>query len=278
MPEVKTSAQSMSALMELTRKIRENSWDYRKKPFQILDNIYYVGNQWVGAYLIDTGDGLILLDSTFDDVMWILFDNIRSIGFDPKDIKILCLSHGHFDHIGGARYIQEVSGCKTYMPGGDMFMLTERRDLLLGNVPDFKVDSVYDYESTITLGNTEIHPVHTPGHTLGCTSFLFETEFQGKKYTVASHGGLGNNGLSKAELQASGLPLELQNMYMDGLRRLAELKVDVFIPAHNSYYNIFDLAALDDGSHSIYIQPGAWNTVMKQRLKIFEDLVAKDQQ
>ena len=276
MPEVKTSAQSMSALMELTRKIRKNSWDYRKKPFQILDNIYYVGNKWVAAYLIDTGDGLILIDSTFDDVMWILFDNIRSIGFDPKDIKILCLSHGHFDHVGGARYIQEVSECKTYMPQGDLFMLSERSDLLLGNVPEFRVDEVYDYNGTIALGNTTIHPIHTPGHTLGCTSFIFESEFRGKTYTVASHGGLGNNGLSKAELLASGLPLEAQNMYIEGLRRLAKLDVDVFIPAHNSYYNIFDLVEMDDGNHSIYIQPGAWRTVMEQRLNIFEELLAKE--
>lgn len=249
--------------------IRKNPWDYRREPFQILDNIYYVGNAWVGAYLIDTGEGLILMDSNFDEVIWLLFENIRKVGFEPEDIKLLLLSHGHFDHIGGARYVQELSGCKIYFPKGDLFMLNERRDLLQGHVTDFRIDDFYDYDETITLGNTTIQPLHTPGHMVGCTSFCFNSNYKGKEYRVASHGGLGKNGLSCKELQDAGLTVDLQKQYLESLEVMAGLAVDVFIPNHNSYFDIFSLADQNPGDHAAFIKPDAWRTVMRGRYRDF---------
>lgn len=265
------------ALSAVVKQIQENPWNFKREPFQILDHIYYVGNSWVGAYLIDTGKGLILLDTTFSDVVWMLFENIRKLGFDPGDIKILLLSHGHFDHISGARYIQESCNCKTWFPKDDYFMITERRELLFGKTPEFQIDEFYDYNGTISLGNTEITPIHTPGHTLGCTSVLFKSRVGGKEYTVASHGGLGNNGLTKAELAENKLPLDTQKKYLNSLHMLAKLPVDVFIPAHNSYYDIFSLALNDDGSHTVYVQPGDWSRVMEYRAEIFEQLLREEE-
>ena len=184
------------------KKIEDKPWENMLEPFQILDNIYNVGCQFVFVYLIDTGDGLILIDSGFDFMMWSILENIRNFGFDPKDIKLLLITHGHYDHIGGAPYIQKLSNCKTYFPKDDLPMLNERKDLAHAHyagkeVPEFKIDEFYDYNSVITLGNTAIRPILSPGHTVGSTSLAFESEFDGKKYLVATHGGLGQNGLTK---------------------------------------------------------------------------------
>lgn len=264
-----TKILTLKELFAMVDDIRKNPWDYRREPFQILDNIYYVGNAWVGAYLIDTGEGLILMDSNFDEVIWMLFENIRKVGFEPEDIKLLLLSHGHFDHIGGARYVQELSDCKIYFPKGDLFMLNERRDLLQGHVADFRIDDFYNYDETITLGNTTIQPLHTPGHTAGCTSFCFNSNYKGKEYRVASHGGLGKNGLSRKELQDSGLMVDLQKQYLESLEAMAGLPVDVFIPNHNSYFDIFSLADQNPGDHAAFIRPDAWRTVMQGRYRDF---------
>lgn len=273
--ESDSGASLTSALEREVAYLRRNSWEFRRKPFQILDNIYFVGNTWVSAFLVDSGDGLVLIDSNFDSVVWILLENIRSLGFDPKDIKLMLLTHGHFDHVGGARYIQAVApDCKTYFPKGDEFMLTQRRELTFQpDMSDFRIDEFYDYDRPIQIGDLSIQPIHTPGHTQGCTSLFFETQFQGKTYRAGIHGGLGNNGLSKKELAADGLPLDTQQRFLASLEAMEKKHVDVFLPSHNSYCDIFTLADQDDGSHSIYIQPEAWPGVMGYRKRLFQELL-----
>ena len=79
MAMVKTTTATSSQLSEIVRDIKANPDKYDKEPFQILDNIYYVGNSWVGAFLIDTGNGLVLVDSNFPEVLHILLKNQTSV-------------------------------------------------------------------------------------------------------------------------------------------------------------------------------------------------------
>lgn len=270
---IKPPQVTAAELEEKAQDVQKNPWNYRFEPFQVLNNIYGVGNLYVMPYLIDTGDGLILIDSDCSCLVWHLLENIRKLGFDPRDIKYLLITHAHYDHIGGARYIQEISGCKTWFPKDDLIILNERRNLLRADVADFRIDEFYDYESSITLGNTTIKPVHTPGHTPGATSFFFESEFQGKTYLVATHGGLGINGLSRWELTENNFPLDLQQRHLASLKAMREIPVDVFISAHKSHYDIYSLAQQDDGSHSVYIRPGDWQATMEKRMKMVEMLI-----
>ena len=136
MRELVTVTKTSSELRKLVEQIRRDPEAYNKEPFQILDSIFYVGNSWVGAYLIDTGDGLLLIDSNFTDVLPILLRNIEKVGFRVEDIRWLLLSHGHFDHIGGAAEIQRRSGCEIWFSPEEMFMLTERRDLIGDEIED----------------------------------------------------------------------------------------------------------------------------------------------
>ena len=71
---------------------------YVIKPFRIFGNLYYVGDKKVCSHLIDTGDGLILIDTGYQHSQHLLIESIYSLGFDPRDIKIIIHSHGHFDH------------------------------------------------------------------------------------------------------------------------------------------------------------------------------------
>lgn len=78
-------------------------WELSVKPLQVAPQTWYVAGQtWVGCYLIDTGDGLILLDTAIPESLYLLVDSIYSLGYRPEDIKKILISHAHFDHCGGA--------------------------------------------------------------------------------------------------------------------------------------------------------------------------------
>ena len=243
-------------------------WTLAQKPFKVIENVYFVGNTWVSVYLIDTPEGLILIDCAYEENLYLLIDSIRGLGFDPKDIRHLLISHGHFDHCGAARQLQEMSNCEIWINEKDAYFFTERRDLIAfeDRVPEFRIDHYYDSDQSICFGGMTIWPVPCPGHTPGTTSFFFEVEHEGRKLTVAMHGGLGTNTLSKEDLLTNGWPLGFQQGYLDMLRQMKRRSVDVLIPSHAGHaktYPFFDIAAQDDGTGNGFIRPNAWREMLE---------------
>ena len=243
-------------------------WTLAQKPFKVIENVYFVGNTWVSVYLIDTPEGLILIDCAYEENLYLLIDSIRGLGFDPKDIRHLLISHGHFDHCGAARQLQEMSNWEIWINEKDAYFFTERRDLIAfeDRVPEFRIDHYYDSDQSICFGGMTIWPVPCPGHTPGTTSFFFEVEHEGRKLTVAMHGGLGTNTLSKEDLLTNGWPLSFQQGYLDMLRQMKRRSVDVLIPSHAGHaktYPFFDIAAQDDGTGNGFIRPNAWREMLE---------------
>jgi len=257
-----------------------NPWQTKMEPYQVVPNVYYIGNSYVGSYLLNTSQGIVLLDVAMQETAYLLFESIRKIGFDPADIKRVMISHGHVDHCGAARLVQGYSGCEIYFPEGDSFFLTERRELIFceEKVPEFQIAGYYDYTSVLDFGNILIKPVHTPGHTPGCTSFLLHVDCGGETLTLGMHGGLGLNGLSIAELTENRLPLALQDEYLHSLEELAKEPVDIVIPSHASHYpgDYFALAKQNDGSGKILRVPGAWQNLMNDRIKQIREVIEQD--
>ena len=243
-------------------------WTLAQKPFKVIENVYFVGNTWVSVYLIDTPEGLILIDCAYEENLYLLIDSIRGLGFDPKDIRHLLISHGHFDHCGAARQLQEMSNCEIWINEKDAYFFTERRDLIAfeDRVPEFRIDHYYDSDQSICFGGMTIWPVPCPGHTPGTTSFFFEVEHEGRKLTVAMHGGLGTNTLSKEDLLTNGWAVSFQQGYSDMLRQMKRRSVDVLIPSHAGHaktYPFFDIAAQDDGTGNGFIRPNAWREMLE---------------
>lgn len=85
-------------------------WTLAVKPFQVAPQTWYVsGQKWVGCYLIDTGDGLILIDTAIPESLYLLIDSIYRLGYQPENIKKILISHAHFDHCGGAGAMKALS-------------------------------------------------------------------------------------------------------------------------------------------------------------------------
>ena len=87
-------------------------WNQPQAPFHIFGNTYYVGVAGLSAILIDAGTELMLLDGGLPQSAPLVAENIRMLGFDPKLITAIGVSHVHFDHVGGINALQKMSGAK----------------------------------------------------------------------------------------------------------------------------------------------------------------------
>ena len=269
---------NMARLFQVTSQRMNAPWTQYQAPFKVIENVYCVGTNWVSAYLIDTPDGLILIDCMYREVLYLLIDAIRAMGFDPHDIKHLLLTHGHFDHCGAVREIQEMSGCEVWVGEGDAFFFTERRDLILfeDHVSPFRIDHYYDYEKPVEFGGMKIWPAPCPGHTPGTTCFFFNVEHGGEKLTLGIHGGLGTNGLSATELAMNRLPQRLQSDCLEHLTMLKDRRVDVVLPSHPEHavdYPFFEIAARDDGTGDGFVDRGAWRRMIESRIEMVRALI-----
>lgn len=277
------SEETKKLLEQITGRLNRylnQPWLAQKEPYQVVPNVYYVGNQYVGSYLLNTSEGIVLIDVTMQETAYLLFESIRKLGFHPAEIKKVLITHGHIDHCGAAKLVQEYSGCEIYYPAGDAFFLTERRDLIIceERVPEFEVTEFYDYNQELDFGNIRVRPVHTPGHTPGCTSFLIYADCGAETLCLGMLGGVALNGLSLAELKENGLPLSLQEDYLHSLEKIRTAPVDILTLSHPGHY-LPEYAALipqNDGTGKILRVPGAWEKLLDSRIAEIKGLMERD--
>jgi len=213
-------------------------WEGYMEPFKIFGNLYFVGTTFVSCHVIDTGDGLVLIDSGYPQCTYLTLENIRKVGLDPYDIKYILLSHGHYDHVGGARAIRELTGAKTLIGRQDREYVNGTLDLTWAKEigyqyyeefePDILIDDGYVFE----LGNTKIRCVNTPGHTPGVISFFFNVTDGVKTYTAGMFGGAGMNSLKFDFLDRYGLSYSCRDDYLNSLNKIRSERVDIHIGNH----------------------------------------------
>jgi metallo-beta-lactamase class B len=239
-------------------------WKYYVKPFRISGNLYYVGNSDVSSHLIDTGQGLILLDTAFPQTVYLLLESIRRLGFNPNDIRYIIHCHGHYDHFGGTRAMVELTRAKTALGKDDIEILEARPELSWA--PEYGVEFYETFEvneplvdgQIISLGNTSIECMNIPGHTPGSISYFFEIIDGGNAYTVGIHGGPGLNTLSEEYLSKYGLPLSRRDDYMNSLQRLKKRSADIFIGAHPGQNSTLAKQALMKDGKNPFLDKTAW--------------------
>jgi metallo-beta-lactamase class B len=176
------------------------------EPYQAFDNVWYVGVCWVSAWIVKTSEGAILIDTLHDPFAGQLIDNIRKVGVDPKDIKYVFMTHGHFDHAGGAYKLKPLTGAQFVMTqrGWDEALQSAR---VSENAPRpwtmIAADRVAKDGDVFRLGDQEVQVLETPGHTWGTASYLFKVKDGEKTYRAITVGGLGLNAIgSSSQVQA----------------------------------------------------------------------------
>lgn len=168
--------------------------NYYMDPVQVFDNLYYVGEkmQWgatPSAWAVETSEGIILIDTMYEDSMQdLILGGFEKLGLDPADIKYILISHGHGDHTGGAKYLQETYGAQVVMGEPDWDAM-EQSERYRGSKPERDIAVAEDTE--ISLGDTTIKLYLTPGHTPGTLSMLIPVTDNGEPHLAALWGGTG---------------------------------------------------------------------------------------
>src|SRR5262245_30298870 len=161
---------------------------WHAEPVKVFDNLYFLGQTEYSVWAITTSQGIILIDAIFDySVDDEVAGGLKKLGLDPAAIKYVIVSHGHADHSGGAKYLQDRFNAHVVLTAADWDLL----DRSTGTRP--RRDVVATDGQKITLGDTTVTLYTTPGHTLGTLSTVFPVKDHGEPHVVATWGGTAFN-------------------------------------------------------------------------------------
>jgi len=205
------------------------------------------------CYLLQS-EGVILIDGGAPGKVDIFRRAIDGLSIDPGEVQLLAMTHGHWDHIGSARDIKELTGAKVAMhqqdkdlleqplrpqPGGPPGVTTWGRFLIwmVGlytrslDIPATEVDIMLDDEGLdLTEYGIPGRVIHTPGHSRGSVSILLET---GEAF-------VGDLAMSQPPIRFSpGLPIFAEDLERakQSCRLLLDLGAETIYPAHGKPFS-----------------------------------------
>ena len=253
-------------------------WNEPVKPFRIIGNIYYVGAANVSSFAIRTSKGIILMDGGMPETAPLILNNLKTLGFDPKDVKILLNSHAHGDHAGGLAALKKASGAKVYASKADNSLLETggKGDFAWGDLyrfPAVKVDHTVASGEHVTLGNTQLTAILTPGHTKGCTSWSMRTQDGNAEYHVVWECSLTVPGYRLVSNQK--YPNIVED-YQSSFFTLKKQRADVMLAPHGDFFDLKGRSArLANGDAKAFVDPTALRKRVEQAEAAFNQELAK---
>jgi metallo-beta-lactamase class B len=227
------------------------SWTTPVAPFQITDNLYYVGSEDLASYLVVTPKGNILINQNLASSPPQIKASIEKLGFHWSDTRILLNSQAHYDHMAGAAEVIRETHAKNMVMDGDVSVAQTggRADFLApsSNLPTYApvhVDRVLHDGDTVILGDVTLIAHKTAGHTRGCTTWTMRSHLPGEPAgtmrDVVIIGGV--SFWSEYHFVATpGHPTSYPGIAQDFEHTFSELRAlpcDVFLGAHGSYFDM----------------------------------------
>ena len=246
-------------------------WEEYRAPTKYADTLYHIGGRSSPCWLIESTEGLILLDTGSPKTLYQIVDNMRILGYDPRDVRHIIHSHGHIDHIGGTRALVHLSGAKTYIGRGDEKTVTGERPLSW--CPEFKIpfeepftpDRVIEDGEIITIGNRTFEFIACPGHTEGTLSIFFNVTDGGKEYRAGTFGGGGLNSMTKEYLDRYSLPYSLREDFIRSIDKVMDEKVELHVGNHLGDNGHFDKLERMGGEVNPFIDGTTWKEFLARR-------------
>jgi metallo-beta-lactamase class B len=268
------------ALSTIASAQQPAAWKEPTAPFRITDNIYYVGTKGLASYLIASGDEAILLDGTLDENVPAIEANIRALGFELADVKIIINSHAHFDHAAGIARLKQATGAQVAATEGDRSALENGRhegDNIygIGRFPAVKVERVVADGENISVGDIVVTATHTPGHTKGCTTWSIESPDDGAlrrvvfpcSMTVAGNILVGNKSYPG-----------IVEDYRRTFDRIGAMTADIVLPAHPEFVDLFKRKAKRDaGDTEAFVDRDLLTELVEKSRAAFEKQLKKEQ-
>jgi metallo-beta-lactamase class B len=204
---------------------------------KVFDNLYFLGQTEYSVWAVTTSAGIILIDAIFDySVDDEVAGGLKALGLDPSTIKYVVISHGHGDHSGGAKYLQDRFNAHVLLTAADWDLL----DRSSGTKP--KRDMVATDGQKLTLGDTTITLYTTPGHTLGTLSAVIPVKDNGTPHVAVTWGGTAFNWMAnRAAYITPERPARFWfQTYSDSARRFKQIAAAAGADVLVSNHTIFD--------------------------------------
>jgi metallo-beta-lactamase class B len=252
------------------------AWTTPFPPFRIAGNLYYVGSKDLASYLVATPKGLILINANLQSSPPLIEKSVTELGFHFRDIKILLISHAHFDHCAGAAQILKLTGAKYEVMAPDVPVVESggRDDFQYAadksmHFPPAHVDRVLHDGDTVSLGGTTLTAHLTPGHTQGTTTWTLDEPLHGRIMHVVIVGSPNvNPGYKLVGNQA--YP-QIASDYEHGFRVLRGLPCDIFLGAHGGYFGLDEkYPRWKDGDKNAFFDPAGYKAYIADRERAFE--------
>ena len=211
---------------------------------KLTERVYLIGGGAYGysatgdcnMYLVDCDGGLAMIDTGGGRGVPRVIENIQRMGFDPKNLETVFITHCHYDHIGGNKGIKEATGCRIAVHEAEKEDMESLGELTLYQMG---LESGLSFEPStadialrggerVQVGGAEFEIVHTPGHTPGGISLVMREEgatnlFPGD--TASAQGRLGF-------INGPGFSLD---DWKGSIKKMLELEPDRMFPGHGVF-------------------------------------------
>jgi metallo-beta-lactamase class B len=230
-------------------------WNEPQDPFRVHGNTWYVGTDGLSSILIETGDGLILVDGGLPQSAALIVAGVRELGFDPLNIRAILVSHAHFDHAGGINALQRMTRASVYTSEAGVATLTAGR--LGPDDPQFVANSdagsfppvrnvlaVADGDE-VSIGGVDVTAVYTPGHADNSVTWTWESCALGTCYDVVYADSLTAVSAPGYSFAASGAAESM----IASAGTIADLDCDILLSPHPFFFGMYDkLERIDEGN------------------------------
>lgn len=272
-----------SALGFADRAAAQNSPDWTEPfpPFRIAGNLYYVGSKGLANYLITTPRGHILINSDLEANVPLIKASIEQLGYKFSDVKVLLISHAHWDHDAASAKIKQLTGAAYMVMDADVPVVESggAADFQYGGdtalrYPAVKVDRVLHDGDEVTLGDAVLVAHLTPGHTKGCTTWTMTVREGGKTYRVEIIGSPNVNAGYRLVDNAKypTIAADYERMF----RVLKSLPCDIFLGAHGAYFGLdAKYARMKAGAADAFVDPQGCAAFVTQKEQEFRSELAK---
>jgi metallo-beta-lactamase class B len=252
------------------------AWTHPFPPFRIAGNLYYVGSQDLASYLLVTPQGLILINSSLEASVPLIQKSVEELGFRFSDIKILLISHAHYDHCAGSAQILKLTGAKYYVMDADVPVVKSggKTDFQYGTdksmlYPPAHVDRILYDGDTVRLGGSALTAHLTPGHTRGTTTWTMDLN-EGSHILHAVIIGSPNVNAGYKLVGNQTYP-QIAADYKRGFAVLENLPRDIFLGAHGAYFGLIEkYSRWKAGDKSAFIDPAGYKSYIAERKQAFE--------
>lgn len=265
-----------------------SAWTRAAEAFRVIGPVHYVGTEDLGVYLVTSPKGHVLVDGALGVSAPLIEQSIRSLGFDPRDIKVLLTTQAHCDHVGSMAHFKRTTGAQVAVMDGDVEVLRSggRTDHLYGEkavtpVPEAWFDAVTADRTlrdgdTVTVGGLTLTARKTPGHTPGSTTWLLPIVEDGRPLTVAFVASTGMN----PGVRFVGAPSYpgIADDFARAIRVLESLAPDVPLGSHAGFFGTWNKRALQKSGTqpNPFVDREGFRAHVSERKKAIEARLAEE--